>query len=76
MMGPNGTLKMAVEDGIISDHDLWRKMAISRNTLSHVYDEEEVTPIISLICNEYAPLLRQLDTTLDVLSQDITYQQQ
>ena len=41
MTGPNGTLKMAFEDGLISDHDGWRQMAKSRNTLSHVYDEGE-----------------------------------
>ena len=52
MLGPNGTMKMAFEDGLISDHDGWRKMAKSRNTLSHVYDEEEVMPIIKLIYSD------------------------
>lgn len=59
MMGPNGTLKMAFEDGLIADHDGWRRMAKSRNTLSHVYDESEVKPIIKLIYSDYAPLLKQ-----------------
>ena len=75
MMGPNGTMKMAFEDGLISDHDGWRKMAKSRNTLSHVYDEEEVLPIVNLIYSDYAPLLKKLDENLARLSQQPDYQQ-
>ncbi len=76
MLGPNGTMKMAFEDGLITDHDGWRKMAKSRNTLSHVYDEDEVLPIIRLIYSDYAPLLKQLDETLGELSVNRDYQQQ
>ena len=75
MLGPNGTMKMAFEDGLITDHDNWRKMAKSRNTLSHVYDEEEAIPIIKLIYSDYAPLLKQLDNVLMSLSQNQDYQQ-
>jgi nucleotidyltransferase substrate binding protein (TIGR01987 family) len=75
MMGPNGTLKMAFDDGLIADHDGWRKMAKSRNTLSHVYDEEEVLPIVKLIYSDYAPLLKKLDEELNILSQDSNYRQ-
>ena len=75
MLGPNGTLKKAFEDGLIVNHDGWRKMAKSRNTLSHVYDEEEVMPIIKLIYSDYAPLLKQLDEKLLGLSHDVDYQQ-
>ena len=31
MAGPNGTLKLAFEDGIIADHDAWRQMLKARN---------------------------------------------
>ena len=75
MMGPNGTLKMAFDDGLIADHDGWRKMAKSRNTLSHVNDEEEVLPIVKLIYSDYAPLLKKLDEGLNILSQDSNYKQ-
>jgi len=75
MQGPNGTMKMAFEDGLISNHDGWRKMAKSRNTLN-VYDEAEVIPIVRLIYSDYAPLLKQLDNTLDDLSKNQDYQQQ
>jgi len=75
MTGPNGTLKMALEDGLISDHDGWRQMAKSRNTLSHVYDEDEATAIVGLIFTQYAPLLKALDEKLEQLSQDKAYLQ-
>ena len=74
MLGPNGTMKMAFEDGLITDNDNCRKMAKSRNTLSHVYDEEEVLPIVRLIYSDYAPLLKQLDELLNNLSQSPDYQ--
>ena len=75
MLGPNGTLKMAFEDGLISDHDGWRQMTKSRNMLSHVYDEEEADAIVRLIFSRYAPLLKSLDEKLDQLSKDKDYLQ-
>jgi nucleotidyltransferase substrate binding protein (TIGR01987 family) len=75
MQGPNGTMKKAFEDGLISNHDGWRKMAKSRNTLSHVYDEDEVLPIVRLIFSDYAPMLKELDESLEKLSQNQEYQQ-
>lgn len=75
MSGPNGTLKMAFEDGLITDHEGWRKMAKSRNTLSHVYDDEEVRAITLLIFSEYAPLLKELNDDLESLSEDQEYRQ-
>jgi len=73
MLGPNGTMKMAFEDGLITDHDGWRKMAKSRNILSHVYDEEEMLPIVRLIYSDYATLLKKLDEDLADLSQQADY---
>lgn len=73
MQGPNGTMKKAFEDGLIADHDGWRKMEKSRNTLRHVYDEEEVLPIIRLIYSDYAPLLKQLDDELGALTKNQDY---
>lgn len=70
MSGPNGTMKMAFEDGLISDHDGWRQMAKSRNTLSHVYDEEEAEAIVRLIFSQYAPLLKALDEKLSQFLQE------
>ena len=75
MSGPTGTLKMAFEDGMLANQDGWRKMAKSRNTLSHVYDENEAEAIVQLIFSEYAPLLKQLDEKMTLLSKDKDYRQ-
>ena len=76
MSGPNGTLKMAFEDGLITQHEGWSRMTKSRNTLSHVYDDEEARAITLLIFNEYAPLLKDLDEKFETLSHDPQYQQE
>ena len=73
--GPNGTLKMAFEDGLIADHDAWRQMMKARNKLTHVYDEEEVRVILGLIFHDYAPILKKLDETLDSLTKKEEYRQ-
>lgn len=74
MSGPNGTLKMAFEDGLITDHDGWRRMSKARNILSHVYNEEEVLYILEQIFSEFSSLLKQLDEKLSAISQDKDYQ--
>ena len=74
-MEQQADIQMAFDDGLIANHDGWRKMAKSRNTLSHVYDEEEVLPIVKLIYSDYAPLLKKLDEELNILSQDSNYKQ-
>ena len=73
--GPNGTLKMAFEDGLITDHDGWRQMAKARNTLAHVYDEQDAQELIALIFNDYSNLLGELDKKLMQLSQSAEYRQ-
>ena len=75
MAGPNGTLKMAFEDGLTADHDAWRQMMKARNKLTHVYDEEEVRVVLGLIFHDYAPILKKLDETLDSLTKKEEYRQ-
>ena len=59
--GPNGTLQMAFEDGLIAHHDSWRRMGIARNATSHVYNEEETLEIAKSILTEYGSLLIEFD---------------
>lgn len=73
VQGPNGTLKKAFEDGLITDHDGWWQMAKARNTLSHVYAEDEAEAIIRLIFSRYALLLKNLDVKLGELAQNNDY---
>lgn len=62
--GPKPVLQKAFEDGIISDHDGWRKMIKARNTTSHIYNEGEALSIVKCIYSDYAPILEKLDKRL------------
>ena len=65
MQGPNGTLRKAFEDGLISDHDGWRRMAQARVTTSHTYNEGDALAITRQIFEEYSHLLKRLDIKLN-----------
>lgn len=71
--GPNGTMKQALEDGLIQDQDAWRQMAKARNLLSHTYDEEDALAISEEIYSVFAPLLQQLDESLKKEAEHIQY---
>lgn len=64
VQGPNGSLQKAFEDGLISNHDGWRRMAKARATTSHTYNEGEAEGIVEKIYDEYSILLKQLDNKL------------
>ena len=64
VQGPNGTLQMALEDGLITDHDGWRRMAKVRITTAHTYNEGDALAIVQGIYEEYSRLLKQLDHKL------------
>ena len=38
-LGPNGAPQKAFEDGLITNHDAWRRMNKARGTTSHTYNE-------------------------------------
>ncbi len=58
--GPNTTLQLAFENGLIKDHDRWRKMAKARILTSYIYNEGEADEIAKSIYSDYAFLLREL----------------
>lgn len=64
VQGPNGTLQKAFEDGLITDHDAWRRMAKARVTTSHTYNEGEAFEIAEKIFGEYSVLLKRLNIRL------------
>ncbi len=63
--GPNGTIRMALEDRLVTDHDGWRRMARARTMSAHTYDGEEVETIVEDIFRVYAALLSQLDAAFE-----------
>ena len=63
--GQNPVLKQSFEDGLIDDHDAWRRLIKSRNITSHVYGESQVEEIVENIYVEYSPLLKKLKQRLE-----------
>lgn len=58
--GSRAILSLALEKGIIEDHDNWRKMVQSRNDTSHTYNEEVADEVTENIIHLYFPLMKQL----------------
>ncbi len=61
---PREVLKSAFEHGIIDNGQEWINMMLSRNSLSHLYDEETSREIYYNIKEIYFGLLKQLDKKL------------
>lgn len=64
MKGPNGTLREAFADGLITNQDGWRQMAKDRTLMSHTYEESDAKRVVEQIFITYYPLLKQLSETL------------
>jgi len=58
--GPNSTLKMALDNSLITNADVWRRMAKARNLSSHTYDEDEADRIVNDIYDVYSDKLSEL----------------
>lgn len=64
---PREIIKNGFEEGIIENGEEWIKMMLSRNTLSHIYDEATSKKIYDEIKNEYVMLLEKLVIKLNGL---------
>lgn len=60
--GSRTILSLALEKGIIEEHDNWRKMVQSRNDTSHTYNEEVADEVTENIISLYFPLMKKLYT--------------
>jgi len=58
--GPNATIRLALEAGIIEKAEEWRDMASARITTSHTYDEGDATEVVKGIYDTYSFLLKDL----------------
>lgn len=54
---PRNVIKLAFASGVIKDGELWIKMLIQRNLLSHTYNQEVFNTAIDSIKKEFLPLL-------------------
>lgn len=58
---PREVIQTAFKQGIIKNGEKWIDMMLSRNTLSHLYDEEESRKIYVKVQEQYVSLLKELD---------------
>ena len=58
--GPNATIRLALEVGIIERAEEWRDMAAARITTSHTYNEDDATEVAERIYDTYSLLLKDL----------------
>ena len=57
---PREVIKSAFKQGLIQDGDAWIEMMLSRNCLSHQYDENKSREIYDSIKNKYIYLLKNI----------------
>ena len=64
---PREIIQPAFKQGIIIDGDAWLQMMLSRNLLSHMYDESASRDIYEKIKNEYIKLFVDLKKKFDTI---------
>ena len=64
---PREIIQLAFKQGIISDGDDWLQMMLSRNLLSHMYDESASRDIYEKIKNEYIKLFVDLKEKFETI---------
>lgn len=57
---PREVIQSGFKQGIIEDGEMWIKMMLARNSLAHLYDEEESRKIYKNIKEEYIVLLQNI----------------
>ncbi len=57
---PREVIQLGFKQGIIDDGEMWIQMMLSRNLLSHLYNEDTSREIFEKIRNEYIDLLVKL----------------
>ncbi len=62
---PREIIKEAFAAGIIEDGEIWIKMMLSRNELSHLYDEEASRQIYNSIKENYMSEIKKLVNKLN-----------
>ncbi len=64
---PREIIQLGFKQGIIGDGEAWVSMMLSRNTLSHLYDEKTSRDIYEKIKNEYVKLFSDLKEKLELI---------
>ena len=64
---PREIIQLGFKQGIISDGEAWVSMMLSRNALSHLYDEKTSREIYEKIKNNYVKLFGDLMEILELV---------
>lgn len=61
---PREILQLGYKLGFVSDEAVWLAMLKKRNTMAHIYDENEVDELLLLICDSFIPAFAALQAVL------------
>lgn len=62
---PKQILKLAYSSGMIQDEEKWLAMLVSRNDVSHSYNEEIARALIERVKTDYIDLLEELQKEIE-----------
>ena len=57
---PRGCYKQAFKEGLINDIEIWNDILLSRNSTSHIYDEQDYEKIKNKIVSDYTDAIENL----------------
>lgn len=57
---PRGCYKQAFKEGLIDNVEVWNDILLSRNSVTHIYDEEDYEKIKNSIINIYINAIEKL----------------
>ena len=57
---PRGCYKQAFKEGLINDIEIWNDILLSRNSTSHIYDEQDYEEIKNRIISDYTGAIEDL----------------
>ncbi|WAG62573.1 nucleotidyltransferase substrate binding protein [Clostridium estertheticum] len=61
---PRGCYKQAFKEGLINDIEIWNDILLSRNSTSHIYDEQDYEKIKNKIISDYTGAIENLLSNL------------
>ncbi len=70
LYGSKDTTRAAFKAGLIGNGDIWMEMIVSRNLISHTYDDATADNIVSAIHSDYFSEFRAFKVKLDALAQE------
>ena len=62
---PRSILKLAYKAGMIDDEKMWLDALVSRNNVSHAYNEGVALSIVERVKEEYIGMFQKLEKTIE-----------